>query len=102
MKAIQLCQILRQKKALPFSLEQAGARGSICSEPSNSELRRWFDKKSILFDGKFLAFDEEVNFPVMELVFHPKGKMRCTMGGFHLCDDDFCDPCMILSFKAIK
>ena len=50
-----------------------------CQLTSNSELRRWFTKKSIKINDKTPAVDDFIFFPLTELVFHPKSPNRITM-----------------------
>jgi len=88
MTAYQFCQVLKRKSALPSSTEKS-------PEPtSNSELRRWFEKSSILINGVVAKIDDQIVFPVHEVVFHPKGKRRTTMGGFDWCEIDICEKCL--------
>lgn len=46
---------------------------------TNSELRRWFQRGSVLVDGRPVRADEEVIFPIPSLVLHPKGKRKITL-----------------------
>jgi hypothetical protein len=87
MNAFQFCQVLKAKNALPLSTERP------CEPTSNSELRRWFEKNSIIIDGSPISINQEIQFPINEVVFHPKGKKKCTMGGFHWCEIDICNKC---------
>jgi len=71
----ELVQQIKSKKALPHSTESPG------EECSNSELKRWFIKGSIVINNKRVTKDEEIEFPA-ELVFHPNGNSKCTSGCF--------------------
>lgn len=46
---------------------------------SNSEIRRWFEKGSIVINGKRVKKDDEMTEPIHSCVLHPKGKKRCTI-----------------------
>jgi 23S rRNA-/tRNA-specific pseudouridylate synthase len=46
---------------------------------SNSEIRRWFEKGSIVINGKRVKKDDEMTEPIHSCVFHPNGKHRCTI-----------------------
>lgn len=45
---------------------------------SKSEIRRWFERKSIHINGRAYEMTEEVT-EVRLLVLHPKGKSRTTV-----------------------
>jgi len=50
------------------------------TKASNSELRRWLERKSVRINGKFTNWDEEIEFPVTDLVLFPKNdKGRITI-----------------------
>lgn len=57
---------------LPLSTEKPGQRAS------NSEIRRWFQKQSILVNNKPIGEKDEIQFPLTGLVFFPKGQRKCT------------------------
>lgn len=51
-----------------------------CHRASNSEIRRWFDKGSIIINGIKVKVDTEIlNGRVNSLVIHPKSKSRITI-----------------------
>ena len=58
---------------LPMSTERP------CTRPSRSEVKRWLKKKSVILNGERPKPNDEISFPVKELVFFPKGKRKCTM-----------------------
>jgi len=64
---------IKQIEHLPMSTERP------CTQVSNSELKRWFKKKSILFNGETVDMNEKIDFPVHTIIFFPKGKRRTTM-----------------------
>jgi hypothetical protein len=66
--------LLRQKRSgiIPWSREKHGV-------PTNSELRRWLDSRSVLINGKAPTAKEEITFPIVELVYFPKSKSRVTI-----------------------
>jgi 23S rRNA-/tRNA-specific pseudouridylate synthase len=45
---------------------------------SNSEIRRWFEKGSIIINGERAKMDDEIT-EIKSCVIHPKGKRRCTI-----------------------
>jgi len=48
---------------------------------TNSDLRRWINEGSITFNGERLQWNDEVQFPLTDLVFFPKSaKKRITLG----------------------
>lgn len=49
-----------------------------CTYPSNSELKRWLKKKSVLVNGTTPDVNDEVIFPINQLVFFPKSPHRVT------------------------
>ena len=50
--------------------------GSMPQKPSNS---RWLKNRSVLINGVKPDWNDEVCFPVTELVFFPKSNRRVTM-----------------------
>jgi len=73
MTALEYLQSLRPIY-LPVSRE-----GSIpCAPPSNSELKRWLRKGSVIINGTTPSPLDEVQEPIHELIFFPKGR-RVTM-----------------------
>lgn len=46
---------------------------------SNSEKRRWLQNHSIIINGVKPNWNDEICFPVTELVFFPKSNRRTTM-----------------------
>ena len=69
MKAIDL---IFHIGVIPMSIENP------CTVPSKSEIKRWLNQSSVLINGKKPKAEEEVEFPVAELVFFPKSKTRKT------------------------
>ena len=80
MKAWHLLQHIKAHSGLPFSTEHP------CTETSNSELKRWFEKSAIIIDGVAVQKDAEIRMPVKELIFFPNGRRRVTMGNFFECE----------------
>lgn len=72
MRALQFLIWLRDNVSIPCSTE---GKNII---PSNSELRRWLQKQSVIVNGDRIGIDDEVKFPITSLVFHPNGKRKCT------------------------
>ena len=61
------------KSHLPKSVERG------IKEPSNGDLRRWLNTRSVVINGKTPLAFEEIEFPITELVFFPKSKRRTTL-----------------------
>lgn len=45
---------------------------------TNSELKRWLQNQTVLLNGRRIRWDEEVDFPVYQLVLHPE-KCKTTI-----------------------
>jgi hypothetical protein len=45
-------------------------------EPSNRELKRWLENKSVLINGQRPGPKDTVSFPINSLSFFPKGRVR--------------------------
>jgi len=51
--------------------------------PSKSEIKRWLQNQSVLINSKKPAPQDEIEFPIEQLIFFPKNeKSRCTMIDF--------------------
>jgi hypothetical protein len=74
MRAIDYLKYLRERGIGPTSKE-----GSGLGPPSNSELRRWLDKGSVLFNGVRPKPADEVVFPVRQLQFFPGARLQTTL-----------------------
>lgn len=47
---------------------------------SNSERRRWLQNKAVIINGERPNWDDEIEFPITQLVFFPKSSTnKCTM-----------------------
>lgn len=46
---------------------------------SNSERKRWLQNKAVVINGIRPNWDDEIEFPVTQLVFFPKSDKRTTM-----------------------
>lgn len=64
--------ILSMRPAVPFSIEKG------CQEATNSEIRRWLKSKAIVINGETPDWNDEIVFPVTQLVFFPKSARRKT------------------------
>ena len=64
-------------KSLPYLPDSK--EGRKYGQPSNSEIRRWLMKKSVIINGIKPLPGDEVNFPIRELIFFPEGKSKTTM-----------------------
>jgi len=45
-----------------------------CGRPSSSELWRWLSKGSVIINGDKPKPKDEVQYPIKELIFFPKGR----------------------------
>lgn len=47
---------------------------------TNSEIQRWVEQGSVLFNGERVTKDEEIDFLIISVVLHPKSeKFRTTI-----------------------
>lgn len=53
--------------------------GNMPIEASNSERRRWLEHGAVLLNGTKPKPQDEISFPVTQLVFFPNGARRTTM-----------------------
>ncbi len=53
--------------------------GDKVSRASNAELKRWCQNKTVLLNGVAVGPFDEMPEYVTSIVFHPKGKRRCTL-----------------------
>ena len=67
-------QFLQKTSLLPASRE-----GRLGSPPSNSELRRWLKKGSVIVNGVVVAAGNDVVLPIEELIFFRGSKSQTTM-----------------------
>lgn len=58
---------------LPMSIERP------CTEASNSEIKRWLKNSAVIINGKKPKPDDEIEFPITELVYFSKGKSKTTV-----------------------
>ena len=58
-----------------------GMNGNKPVEASKSERRRWLENKAVIINGMRPEPDDEVTFPITELVFFPNSQRKCTMVG---------------------
>ncbi len=56
-------------------------KGNLPIVASGSERRRWLQSRSVRINGNFPQPEEEIEFPLTDLVFFPKSVRRCTMWG---------------------
>jgi len=67
-------QFLKGLEFLPNSVEREKT-----GRASNSQIRRWLTNKAVIVNGVTPSPDDEVRFPITELVFFPHGGRRTTM-----------------------
>uniref|UniRef100_A0A6M3KE05 RNA-binding S4 domain-containing protein n=1 Tax=viral metagenome TaxID=1070528 RepID=A0A6M3KE05_9ZZZZ len=65
-------EYLKSLPHLPVNTERG------INPPSNSDLKRWLNKGSVIINGVKPKPEDEIEFPITELVFFPKGR-RTTM-----------------------
>lgn len=65
-------------KSLPKYITRS-VEGNGMGDASNSEMRRWLDKGSVLINGTRPKSSDLITFPITELVLFPKGKKKCTL-----------------------
>jgi len=58
---------------IPMSVENP------CTHPSNSEIRRWLDQSSVIINGMRPRAKDQIEFPIVQLIFFPKGRRRTTV-----------------------
>jgi hypothetical protein len=66
-------ELIKHIGVVPMSVEKP------CTNPSNSEIRRWLDQKAVVINGLRPSASSEVSFPIVELVFFPSGNRRTTV-----------------------
>lgn len=66
-------EFIKYLGVIPMSVE------SPCTKPSGSEIRRWCDQGAVVINGKPHRSKDEVEFPVTNMIFFPKGKRRTTV-----------------------
>ncbi|KKK90960.1 hypothetical protein LCGC14_2717770 [marine sediment metagenome] len=65
-------------KSLPRSwLPKTVERGIL--PPSNSDLKRWLRMSAVIINGTKPKAQDEIEFPITELVFFSKGTRKTTM-----------------------
>ena len=75
MKAVDF---LKEYPYLPVTLKR-GEGKEIYGRPSNAELNRWLQNKSVVINGKSPQPLDEIEYPITELVFFPKSEHRVTI-----------------------
>ena len=69
MKAIE---VIERIGVIPMSIEKP------CTYPSKSEIKRWLNQSSVVINGVKPKAEDDVEFPITELVFFPKSKTKMT------------------------
>ena len=67
-------EYLKEIRFLLWSCE-----GSCLSHPSNAEIKRWLNKQSIIINGEIPEANDEITFPIKDLILFPKGKRKTTL-----------------------
>ncbi len=71
--AFEYLKFIKEHGHLPMSTEKP------CTEASNAEIKRWLKSSSVIINGKKPNVNDEIEFPITELVFFPKGRRRTTI-----------------------
>lgn len=66
-------QVIHHIGVIPMSIERT------CTVASGSEVRRWLKNKAVLINGETPGPEDEVTFPIRQLVFFPKSKRKTTV-----------------------
>ncbi len=66
-------EYLKSFDHLPMSIERP------CTIPSNSEVKRWLKNGAVIINGKKPKPNDEIEFPITELVYFSKGKRKTTV-----------------------
>lgn len=77
MKARQWLKELHQ--VCQFMSTSKGQDGGKLQVASFSEVQRWAKEGAILVNGERLDLDEQMDFPIISVVFFPNGKRRTTL-----------------------
>jgi hypothetical protein len=70
---VNAMEVIKHIEVIPMSVEKP------CTKPTNGELRRWFESKSVVLNGVTPKPFDEVEFPIESLIFFPKGKRKTTV-----------------------
>ena len=73
LSALEFLSRLEDISALPMSTERP------CTKPTKAEVKRWLKKSSVIINHQKPKPHDQINLPVENLVFFPKGKRKCTM-----------------------
>lgn len=66
--------LIQNREFIPMSMEKP------CTQPTNSEIRRWLDQSSVVINGSKPKAKDKIAYPVTSLVFFPKSaKKRVTI-----------------------
>ena len=60
-------------KSIPRGWLPQSREGKKDGEPSNSELRRWLEKGSVVINGTKPRPSDDIHLPIKELIFFPRG-----------------------------
>jgi hypothetical protein len=74
MTAFEYLKYLKANGIMPGSKE-----GSMLGLPSNSEMRRWLAKGSVLINSMKPQPNDEVEFPIAQLIFFNGSKSQTTI-----------------------
>ncbi len=54
-------------------------RTNMVAKPSNGTIRRWLEQKSVLINNNFPGPQDELTFPLENLIFFPKSENKTTL-----------------------
>ena len=72
-------EYLKSLPYLPVALMRGKKQGMYYGRPSNAEIKRWLYSYSVIINGLTPLPDDEIIFPITELIFFPKGKRKTTL-----------------------
>ena len=79
MKAIDFLDKHERNLYETFCFLPSSCEGDKLHDPSRSELKRWLNKGSVLINGEKPKPQDDVIFPITELVYFPNSRSRTTM-----------------------
>ncbi len=71
--------LLKTMRDMPGACVPSSREGSCLGDPSNSELRRWLEKGSVLINGCRPKPGDIVQWPLSELVYFPGSLSQTTI-----------------------
>ena len=72
-------EYLKSLPYLPVGLIRGKRQGLHYGRPSNSEIKRWLYSHSVIINGLTPLPNDEIIFPITELIFFPEGERKTTL-----------------------